>query len=83
MIELKAKIKTTKRLWNFIFQWNKRDLPNISLIEDMQKILNKENYPAFSATAIQGEGVFETLETITELVLNNIKQGLNFKQGVV
>ena len=59
-----------------VFQWNKRDLPNIVSEEDMEKKLNELDVPSFSASAVKGEGVFETLKTISKLVLLNIKGGL-------
>ncbi len=59
-----------------VMQWNKRDLPNITSTENMEKKLNALDVPSFSASAINGEGVFETLKTISKLVLLNIKGGL-------
>lgn len=60
-----------------VMQWNKRDLPNIVPIEDMQYQLNKLNLPAFEAVATNGKGVFETLKMISKSVLLNIKGGLD------
>ncbi|HLW56155.1 MAG TPA: ADP-ribosylation factor-like protein [Bacteriovoracaceae bacterium] len=59
-----------------VMQWNKRDLPNIVPVEDMQYQLNKLNLPAFEAVATNGKGVFETLKMISKSVLLNIKGGL-------
>lgn len=59
-----------------VMQWNKRDLPNIVPVEDLQMRLNKRNFPAFEAVATQGQGVFETLKMISKSVLLNIKGGL-------
>ena len=59
-----------------VMQWNKRDLPNIVPVEDMQSRFNKRKFPAFEATATSGEGVFETLKMISKSVLLNIKGGL-------
>lgn len=58
-----------------VFQWNKRDLPNISPVEDMERQLNKLDRPSFSASALTGEGVFETLKAISKQVLLNLKTG--------
>ena len=57
-------------------QWNKRDLPNIASEENLEEKLNQNDFPSFSASAIKGEGVFETLKMISKLVLLNIKGGL-------
>jgi signal recognition particle receptor subunit beta len=59
-----------------VMQWNKRDLPNIVPLEDLQMQLNKRKNPAFEAIASQGDGVFETLKMISKSVLLNIKGGL-------
>lgn len=60
-----------------VMQWNKRDLPNIVSEMDLEKKINEIGVPSFSATAIKGDGVFETLKTISKLVLLNIKGGLD------
>ncbi|HXH76654.1 MAG TPA: ADP-ribosylation factor-like protein [Bacteriovoracaceae bacterium] len=59
-----------------VMQWNKRDLPNIVPVEDLQFQLNKRKLPAFEAVATSGQGVFETLKMISKSVLLNIKGGL-------
>mgnify|MGYP000109033442 CR=1 FL=1 len=60
-----------------VLQWNKRDLPNVSPVEDLDMTLNKFSRPSFEATATTGEGVFDTLKVMTKLVLMNLKGGLN------
>ncbi len=59
-----------------VMQWNKRDLPNVVPVEDLQFQLNKKKFPAFEATANNGQGVFETLKMVSKSVLLNIKGGL-------
>lgn len=59
-----------------VMQWNKRDLPNIVPVEDLQYQLNKRKFPAFEAVATNGQGVFETLKMVSKSVLLNIKGGL-------
>lgn len=59
-----------------IMQWNKRDLPNIVPVEDLERQLNKRKNPSFEAIASQGHGVFETLKMVSKSVLLNIKGGL-------
>ena len=59
-----------------VMQWNKRDLPNIVPVSDLSQKLNTRRLPEFEAVAFQGEGVFETLKTISKMVLLNIKGGL-------
>lgn len=58
-----------------VIQYNKRDLPNISSVEELERILNPEGMPCFEAVAVTGEGVFKTLKTISKLVLEQIRKG--------
>lgn len=60
----------------YVVQWNKRDLPNISPIEELRQKILKKDVPEFEAVANQGVGVFETLNSISKLVLFNIKAGI-------
>ncbi|MBI5166171.1 MAG: GTPase domain-containing protein [candidate division NC10 bacterium] len=57
-----------------IFQYNKRDLPNIVTVDELQKSLNSRNLLWFEAIAIQGLGVFETLKAVTKLVLLELRK---------
>lgn len=59
-----------------VMQWNKRDLPNAMLVQEMEKKLNEMKFLSFEASAVSGSGVFETLKAISKLVLMNIKGGL-------
>lgn len=59
-----------------VMQWNKRDLPNIVPVEDLQFQLNKRKFPSFEAVATNGQGVFDTLKMVSKSVLLNIKGGL-------
>lgn len=59
-----------------VMQWNKRDLPNISPVSELEKSLNAYDFPSFEASALSGEGVFETLKMISKLVLMNVKGNL-------
>jgi signal recognition particle receptor subunit beta len=55
-----------------VLQYNKRDLPNAAPVEYMDFLLNNRDVqiPAFSACATKCEGVFDTLNMITRLLLN-------------
>ena len=55
----------------FVLQYNKRDMPNAAPVEFMDYLLNnrEEQVPAFEACAHKCEGVFETLNMITRLLL--------------
>jgi len=65
----------------FVFQWNKRDLANISTIEELNENLNSWGHASIEAIANRGEGVFETLKSISKQVVFNIKGGLNNEQS--
>lgn len=57
-----------------VLQYNKRDLPNIMSMKELNLALNKElQAPVFPAVAITGEGVFPTLKSIAGLVLKNVE----------
>lgn len=59
-----------------IFQWNKRDLPNIVSIEELNQRFNKRNGISMECIANTGEGVFETLTTLSKLIMTNLKGSL-------
>jgi|UniRef100_A0A7V3VU00 signal recognition particle receptor subunit beta len=52
-----------------VIQYNKRDLPNIMPISDLQLYVNREGYTYFEAVAIRGIGVFDTLKSICQLTV--------------
>ena len=58
-----------------VFQYNKRDLPNVMLIGDLRSQLNKYNVPDFEASAVQGIGVFESLKTLSKKIITILKGG--------
>lgn len=58
-----------------VLQYNKRDLPDVMSIAELQADLNWNNLPYFEASAVKGVGVFDTLKLITKLVLNKAKRG--------
>ncbi len=59
----------------FVIQYNKRDLPNVTSVEELSRLLNERRVPELEACATTGEGVFETLKAIAKLVLNDLKKG--------
>ncbi len=59
----------------YVVQYNKRDMPNISSVEELSQLLNPQRVPEFSAVATTGEGVFETLKSVAKLVLTELKRG--------
>lgn len=59
----------------YVLQLNKRDLPNISNIDDMVKELKVRDEPIFEAVAIKGVGVMETLKAVAKQVIMELKRG--------
>jgi signal recognition particle receptor subunit beta len=55
-----------------VLQFNKRDLPGLASIEDLNTALNRYNAPFYEAIAINGIGVHDTLRAGTKLVLNSL-----------
>ena len=58
----------------FTIQYNKRDLPNIIPVEEINRLLNPRNIPSFEAVAVTGRGVFETLKSVAKQVLFELKK---------
>ena len=60
-----------------VFQANKRDLPNVSSVEEMKIYMNTGNAPIVEASAIGGVGVTQTLRAAVTLMLENIKNNVD------
>jgi len=60
----------------YVLQYNKRDLPKVAPENYLEFVLNNREvrHPSISAAAPAGEGVFETLNMIARLVLNDFVQ---------
>ena len=57
-----------------VIQYNKRDLPNIVPVADLEAALNEHGAPSFEACAPKGVGVFETLKAAAKQVLTDLKK---------
>ncbi|HEX8319835.1 GTPase domain-containing protein [Longimicrobium sp.] len=57
-----------------VLQYNKRDLPDVMSLDEMDDLLNYRDLPRFEAEALSGDGVFHTLKGISELVLRRLSQ---------
>jgi len=56
----------------FIIQYNKRDLPNTSTLQELEAQLNPNRVPHFEAVATRGIGVFDTLKAVSKLVIKSL-----------
>ena len=59
-----------------VIQYNKQGLPAelVLPVEQLDDALNFRNVPSFSADALTGKGVFETLRAVSELVLRKLSE---------
>jgi len=60
-----------------VLQYNKRDLPNVDSVEEMNAYLNPGNLPAVEAAAISGTGVTATLRAAIAKILDNVKNNVD------
>jgi signal recognition particle receptor subunit beta len=56
----------------YVVQYNKRDLPEVSSVEELRGLVNTLGVPDFEASASVGTGVFETLKGLSRLVLTKL-----------
>jgi mutual gliding-motility protein MglA len=65
-----------------IIQYNKRDLPNILSVEELNQKFNRFNSPSFESVATLGKGVFESLTMACRLVLKAIENGVESRRSI-
>jgi signal recognition particle receptor subunit beta len=59
-----------------VLQFNKRDLAEVSEIDELNEALNRHNWLHHEASAITGGGVFDTLKSISKLTLLELAKRL-------
>jgi len=57
-----------------VLQYNKRDLPEVYSVEELEQELNPSDFPHVEAVARSGEGVFPTLKKLAGMVLQSLNQ---------
>lgn len=57
-----------------VLQYNKRDLPDILSVQELNNDLNHKWHPYIEAIAINGTGVKETFQAITKLLIKNLSK---------
>lgn len=60
----------------YVLQLNKRDLPNITPVNELIAAFRKKDEPVIEAVALQGEGVVETLKNISKSIMIDVKRKL-------
>jgi mutual gliding-motility protein MglA len=67
-----------------VLQYNKRDLPDVMTLEEMNARLNPHTVPFYEAVAPKGDGVLKTFASISKLVLQDMEKNPerhNFSAG--
>jgi signal recognition particle receptor subunit beta len=54
-----------------VIQYNKRDLFDVTPVDELERSLNRHSAPSFTTVATDGEGVYESLEAITRAVMED------------
>ena len=57
-----------------LLQYNKRDMPELLPVSELDTTLNPHRAPTFETSATKGVGVFEALKSITTLVLSDLRR---------
>jgi signal recognition particle receptor subunit beta len=57
-----------------VLQYNKRDLPDVMSVDELDDLLNYRDLPRYEARGLAGAGVFDTLRGISEQVLRRLSQ---------
>jgi signal recognition particle receptor subunit beta len=57
-----------------VIQYNKRDLPDIMAIKDLNDALNPRDIPFYEAIATTGDGVLKTFTAVSKLVLQDMQK---------
>lgn len=57
-------------------QYNKRDLPNVYTVDELNAELNPTGVPSFEAVASEGRGVFETFRGVSHLLMEKVTKDL-------
>ena len=66
----------------WVIQYNKRDLPNVYTLDELNAELNPGGKaPFFEAVATQGKGVFETFRGISHLLMEKVTKDLRRAPG--
>jgi signal recognition particle receptor subunit beta len=60
-----------------VYQYNKRDLPNVDSVDDMNAYMQPNGAPVVEAAAINGTGVTATLRAAIGRILENLKKNVD------
>lgn len=57
-----------------VLQYNKRDLPNVASVEELDGLLNTHGATHFESSATEGEGILEPLDELVRIVLVHLEE---------
>ena len=58
-----------------VLQYNKRDMQGVVTLRELESTFNPMRRPYFEAVANRGQGVMETLQSISQSVIRELKGG--------
>jgi hypothetical protein len=56
----------------WVIQYNKRDLPDVYTVEELEEVLNPDHVPHYQAVARSGQGVADTFKGVSRLLLQKV-----------
>jgi signal recognition particle receptor subunit beta len=60
-----------------VYQYNKRDLPEVDSVEEMNEYMKPDGIPVVEASAITGNGVTATLRAAVARIMDNLKKNVD------
>ena len=60
----------------WVIQYNKRDLPDVYTLEELETVLNPTRVPAYEGVATTGHGVVETFKGVSRLLLRKLAKDI-------
>lgn len=65
----------------WVIQYNKRDLPDVYTVEELNRELNPARVPSVEAVATQAKGVMETFQLVSQMLLERVTRDLKRQSG--
>jgi signal recognition particle receptor subunit beta len=62
-----------------VVQYNKRDIPGVPPVDELEQLLGLEGFPHAEASALKGEGVMETFKLVSKMTAKHLFNRLKGK----
>ncbi|HSP15632.1 MAG TPA: GTPase domain-containing protein [Thermoanaerobaculia bacterium] len=62
-----------------LIQYNKRDIPGVPPVDELEELVGLEGYPHTEASALKGDGVMETFKTVSKMTAKHLFNRLKGK----